>query len=138
MAMKTKLSHIFLVELVKKVLKTHLILIICSKVLNKKIDYVQCLLHDLLTYLIFWVIFSKKCFSKEFAILSPVYYWFHRNLTGWPCDSIRPVYHFPTGCSSASYNEKSLFRYHSFYLFLSFFAYSILSCDMLMTSNGHK
>ncbi len=49
-------------------LKTHVILIIRSKVLCKKIDYVERLLHALLNYLIFQFIFSKNCFSKEFAI----------------------------------------------------------------------
>jgi hypothetical protein len=35
-AIKTKMSHIFLIEFVKKCSKTHVILIICSKVLCKK------------------------------------------------------------------------------------------------------
>jgi hypothetical protein len=34
--------------------------------------------------------FSKKFISKEFAIFSPFFYRFHRNFTGWPCDSNRP------------------------------------------------
>jgi hypothetical protein len=68
---------IFLVEFVKKVLKTHVILIICPKFLCKKIDYVERLLHALLNYLIFLVIFSKNCFSKEFPIFSLVSLEFH-------------------------------------------------------------
>ncbi len=43
-------------------LKTHVILIICSEVLFKKINYVECLLHALLIYLIFAVFFLKIVF----------------------------------------------------------------------------
>ncbi len=70
------MSHIFLVEFVKKVLKINFILIICSEILVKKIDYVACLVHALLNYLIVWVIFSTNRFSKTFAgLLFPD--WFH-------------------------------------------------------------
>jgi hypothetical protein len=96
LAIKTKISHIFSVGFVKKLLKTHVILIICSKVHCKKIDYVQCLLHGLLKYLIFSVMFSINCFSKEFAIFSPVSPVGHVIPTG----RTGPVYHFPTGSSS--------------------------------------
>jgi len=47
------------------VLETDFILIICSEVLFKKIDYVGCLLHALLNYLIFEDPFSKHRFSKK-------------------------------------------------------------------------
>ncbi len=41
----------------KKVLKTHVILIICSEVLLKKLDYVECLVHG--------GIFSKNSFPEK-------------------------------------------------------------------------
>jgi hypothetical protein len=70
----------FLVELVKKSAQNTCFLIIYSTVLCKKIDYVGCLLHALLNYLIFCAIFSKNYFSPDFS----------------------PVGHlFPTGSSSA-------------------------------------
>jgi hypothetical protein len=87
LAIKTKMSHISFGRVRKKVLKTHVILIICSKILCKKIDYVECLLHALLNYLIFWVMFSKNCFTKEFAIFSPVS----------PVGHVIPTGRFPTG-----------------------------------------
>jgi hypothetical protein len=57
-----------------KVLKTHATLIICFEVLFERIDYVECLLHALLNYLIFAVIFSKNPFSKKFSIIGIFYY----------------------------------------------------------------
>ena len=75
-------------------LKTHVNLIICSEVLFNKIKYVECLLHALLNYLIFEVIFSKNCFSKN----SP---FFRRFLTGFtgisPVGHVIPTGRFPTG-----------------------------------------
>jgi hypothetical protein len=64
----------------KKSAQNTCFLIIYSTVLCKKIDYVGCLLHALLNYLIFCAIFSKNYFSPDFS----------------------PVGHlFPTGSSSA-------------------------------------
>jgi hypothetical protein len=71
----------------KKVLKIYVILIIYSKVLCKKIDYVECLLQTFLKYLIFSVIFSKNRFSREFAIFSRVFNRLNRNFTVWTCGS---------------------------------------------------
>jgi len=84
---KTKMSHIFLIEFVKKVLNKDVISIISPEVLFKKIDYVECLLHTLLNYLIFGVIFSKNRFSKTNAIFSPIEHMIPTGRTG-------PVYNF--------------------------------------------
>ena len=74
--------------------KTHAILIICSHVLLEKLDYVECLLHALLNYLIFGVIFSKNCFSKN----SPFFRWFLTGFTGIsPVGHVIPTGRFPTG-----------------------------------------
>jgi hypothetical protein len=50
----------FSVRIHKKVLNKHVISIISPEVLFKNTDYAECLLHTLLNYLIFGVIFSKK------------------------------------------------------------------------------
>ncbi len=65
LGIKTKTSHIFLVEFVKKVLETHVILINCCEIVFKKIDYVECLLHAFLNYLIFGGDFFQKSLFKK-------------------------------------------------------------------------
>jgi hypothetical protein len=83
LVIKTKTSHILFGRVRKKVLKRPVNLIICSEVLFKKIDYVECLLHALLNYLIFGVIFLKVVFPKIRHFLT--------SITGWTCDFNRPV-----------------------------------------------